>query len=417
MTSTQARSHSGANGAPAFADDFTATFQRLRAALTEVFASVEADASRPQEVARRFGLNKNLTWKLSKITSSYNGGAGVQHLPGPAGMTIFLRAMESNGASDTAVQGVRTALDDFDRMVSTHAGSRATLELMVGGISPKSLPGEALEQSRKLAFQGNSGTWAVQANLQMASFILAPSAEDPNFVDLAHVAALVGFRRLRPGVRWPLFQRRAWRDDGDDWVDTTSREHPLDPNGANGVPLIEAFCSAPLPKLEMIRIGAEAHYELPAGPVGNTGALTCTYGTISRKAGPAFRDETEPFVDLGANLNTPVEMLQLDMLVHDSLVWAMEPQPSLFSRMDGSSVHDSAVRARNRLPVLEEVQEQGRGIAPLSTSQVPRYTLLMKYVFDQLDWDPDRFVSFRFSMAYPPIPTAVLLRSELPERP
>ena len=68
-----------------FADDCRATASELRAALAAVYADVGADAARPQVVARRFRLNKNLTWKIAKVLQSTDPLETVPLVPGKIG--------------------------------------------------------------------------------------------------------------------------------------------------------------------------------------------------------------------------------------------------------------------------------------------------------------------------------------------
>ena len=52
---------------PEFPEHLQTALQALRAAIIELLSAVGADPGKPQDLARRFGLNKNLTWKVSKI--------------------------------------------------------------------------------------------------------------------------------------------------------------------------------------------------------------------------------------------------------------------------------------------------------------------------------------------------------------
>ena len=54
----------------AFEDAVPEAIQAVRGALTELLVTAGADPERPQAVARRFGLNKNLAWKVCKIINS-----------------------------------------------------------------------------------------------------------------------------------------------------------------------------------------------------------------------------------------------------------------------------------------------------------------------------------------------------------
>jgi hypothetical protein len=266
-----------------------------------------------------------------------------------------------------------------------------------------------------MAYQGNSGTWGVRARVQLSLNILAPSQSKPGMCDLAAIGGLIGFRRLRRDAQWLLFRRERWTDEAPSTVQ--EKAEPLDPQASSDdVPWVREFCSQPLPKCDVLPGLGEDQYELPSGPVGNTAALSCVYGQVMREVGPAWSDKPGEFSEIGANLITPAEHLVLDLLVHKSLVWALRPSLEIYSRMDGGAIHAHARRRRNLLAVPETVYDAGSGASALATPLAPRYTRLVQYAFDRLKWNADEFQALRVTMQYPPIPTAALLRSELPVR-
>ena len=50
--------------------DCRQALQDLRGALLELYASLGLDPHAPQQATRRFELNKNLTWKVSKLMTT-----------------------------------------------------------------------------------------------------------------------------------------------------------------------------------------------------------------------------------------------------------------------------------------------------------------------------------------------------------
>jgi len=228
------------------------------------------------------------------------------------------------------------------------------------------------------------------------------------------IAGLIGFCRLRRNARWLLFRRERWTDHAP--VVVQDQWEPLDPelSPTYGVPLLREFCSKPLPEIEATRTPGEEQYELPPGPVGNTAAFTCIYGSILRSVGPASSDKTGEFSELGSTLITPVEHLLLDVLVHRSFEWAMNPKLVAYSRMDGGAIHADARHGRNILPLPETIHDLGGGTAGLATTLVPRYSAIVAYGLERAGWNPDDFRAFRVTIDYPPIPAAILLQSELP---
>src|SRR5690606_24262474 len=129
-------------------DDFVARYEEtvlgIRTAFTELLLSAGADPARPSEIARRFQLNKNLTWMVSKIVNSPDVYAVAQHIPGTARIDSLLTAMGKAGATQREVAKLRSALDDFDRLVVEHTGDRETLELILAEMSPEEARAERL---------------------------------------------------------------------------------------------------------------------------------------------------------------------------------------------------------------------------------------------------------------------------------
>lgn len=397
-----------------FEDDYKAAAHGVRAAFTELLTSAGASPDNSRELARRFGLNKNLTWKLAKIVTGADPFAAAQHVPGPHGVEILLKAMRKGGASDVAVNEARAAIRNFERVVEVHTGDRATLELMLADLAARPTRGEHLLQNRKLAFQGNSGTFGIRAKAQLGISIMAPS-EESGQIDLIQCGGVLGLRRLRQDARWLLFRRASFTDDGT-MIGPAAGE-ALDPDFQSGMPLIGAYCSTPLPRVEVVETDREYQYELPPGPVGNQAAVNIVYGVIMRATGTAYRDEHDEFAELFCTASTPAEILQFDLAVHEDLPWAMNPEPMIYSRIDGSAIHAKSGRQRNVLPFTETVQELGRGVQNMASSHVAWQTSLYQDIFDRAGWDSNKFHGFRLTIPYPPIPTMAMLRSRLPERP
>jgi hypothetical protein len=329
-------------------------------------------------------------------------------------MEILVRALRKAGVDAAGLEAIRSALEDFDRLVSRHGGDRATLELVAGGFVPEAAQGEALLSARKAAFRGNSAIWSVQARVLLSLNVLAPSAADPRRVDVAQVRGLVDLRRLRPDVGWPLFRRQAWDRAGSQPV---AAGLPLgdarDEDGPHGVPLLRDFCSPDLPDLDVVQLGPEVEYELPPGEVGRTGEQTCIYGVLLPSTGSQHAEGDDDVCELGCTVATPVELLHSDLLVHESLGWAMQPRADVFGLLHGGPLHDRDRRDRFRLPIETEVHELGQGLSTMATPHVPRYLDLLAHVFERLGWDQSHFRGFRHLIEYPPIPAVALMAMDL----
>lgn len=410
---TNSKSQNSKTDAPPFEDHCSAALEGLQTSLTELYQSANADPEAPQVISREYGLNRNLTWKVSRIMRAEAPHEVFQHLPGAAGLDILLDAFDGHGAARERTQAVRDAITEFEHMVSLHAGDRQTLELMLDSLAPEDAPNEPLEVSRKLAFRGNSGIWGVQAKLRLRAVFLAPNAEDPSQLDIAEVSGLLGVRRFRHGAAWPLFQREKFNDDGSR---CETPELPLDPDSADPSSfLIPEFCSKPLPTIRATPTRYGLRFEQVGGELGNCGLVTCVYGSSRRKFAPRYRDELNLHGEFFSPINAPVENLMFDVLVHrDLLAEGFKLKAEVLQADSSSPLFD---RRGTALPCPERVRRLGHGKPRVVTPLAPRYGEIVEYVYRELDWDAEDFRGFRFEMKYPPLPCTVVLGYELPERP
>ncbi len=247
--------------------------------MSDLLASVGADPMRPQDVAKQLGVNKNLTWKVSKIIRETDPGMVVPQVPGKEGFRILLRATRRSGAPADLIDLAEDAIARFDDLIETHTGDRDTLELMAGHLSDEIDPARA-ETERKLSFRGNSSIWGAQARMQLCVNIIAPS-DDPDWADLAWISGLVDFTRLRADVNWTIASARKANDAGS--VLPLGDVQALDPKFGDGhtAPLLGDWCSQPIPNVA-INAGPDGmvRYQLLEGRVGHTAAATCVIGIL-----------------------------------------------------------------------------------------------------------------------------------------
>ncbi len=388
--------------------------QRIRAALAELYASAGADPATSQEVSRTVGINRNLAWKISRILGADEPLETLEHLPGAAGLAIMLEAFGEAGASATATEEVRRAVEAFDELVRDEVGDRATLDLVVGGMLPRELQAERDRAARRLAFQGNSATWGIQAEVQLSGTFYAPSPDDPTMLDAVSIGGLVGFRRLRRGIHWPLLRVNGFRQEGGVMRPFERRFEPLDPDVPAGAPpLMPRFCTGEQPPIEERAIPGGRQYEIVDGPLGNRGAVTTITGFVDRRAATCVRDADNDHGELLVNWFTPVTEAVIDLVVHRDLPLRMPPEVRLAGRLGPASVDPILTRHLEPIPFAEPIRSLGGGPPRLSTPLVPRYGEMVDLVFARMEWDPEAFVAYRLQVPFPPIPTMCMLRFAL----
>ncbi|MCC5786397.1 MAG: hypothetical protein JJU33_06840 [Phycisphaerales bacterium] len=371
-----------------------------------------ADPSDPRAISECLGLNKGLAWKISKIVQAEDPFVVLQQMPGAPGLRMFVRANERAGVGDKPLGAVKEAIAEYDRMITLHSGDRATMEIMGSTLSPSSRQ-QIDEQHRKQFFQGASSIWGVQARTILKLGLVGPS--DHKTLDFVSINALIDLKRLRQVASWPLAVRHAINDDGTQM--TTNRIEAIDGrfSGPDDPPLMADFCSQPLPEILTRTSDGQSSFELAGGRVGNTGAMTCVFGTVQRSDIPFFATPENQWGGQIASCDTPAELLIMDMYVHSSLPFPMPPEAVWQSHM--SALPPPLEQDPIQLPLHERVQDLGSGPLPVATPEVKAYNKLARAAFDRVGWDPSEFRGFRIKLVYPPCPTSLMLRYPLPERP
>ena len=391
---------------PSFEEHLESSALALRDALAALVREVGLDTSVPLRLSKALRVDKSLAWKICRVIDERDPIQLVRYVPGSSGLEIFLNAVVEAGASDGAVDGGRAAIAGFDRMVEVHAGDRATLQTMLHGTARDA---ELRRQAslRKLAFQGNSATLGVQARVHLRVGVIAPNADDPSLFDEAVSVGLVGLRRLRPGVRWPI----AVRDVTLDAEGRRIRGRPIDEEGGEDPPFVPEFCSSPMPRIGLHQMAdGTILYELEPGPVGNTGAVTCVLATHLRAIRERQDSSAGRWRDHQLRLVTPVELVVGDLFVHRSMR-AASPEPIVFSAAAGVLSPEALGRGGTRLPLPERIRTLNGAPA---IEGVDWYGRLVGRLFERMGWAASEFECYRIEIEYPPIPASLVMREHLP---
>jgi hypothetical protein len=396
-----------------FVEDAKGVLQELRNALAFLVDSAGADATQPQEMSRRFGLDKTLTWKIARIVCDNDAWGAASHIPGKAGIRTFVDALERAGASPQKAQSVRSAMEQYERLIEVHSGDRDTFEIMLGSVSDQ-LGKKQAEANRKMAYQGNSAMCGVQTRGQLCMQFVAPNS-NPDLLDTAIICGFVDFRRLRPDALWAVASRMVISDDGT--LNTPHSPSPMDPAiSSTDVPLIREFCSDPVPDLRIVESAGRCRYEFKEGPIGNTAAATCILGWMGRGAVCKYRTASELFGEHLVYTSTPAEVLMLDLYVHRSCAFALKPEVAVYTNLPGGPIYPNDGRERGLIPVFEEIIDLGAGPPDTTAPTFPRYGQMVEYGIARLGHAPKDFHGFRFRLRYPPIPAVALYRYELPQK-
>lgn len=385
----------------------------VKGALHTVIASFPRPATGPSELARRLDIHQTLAWKILRIAGSHDLFLDVQYLPGVEGIEIFLAAAQAAGIDATLLAPVRAAVGEFQLLVETYAGDRASLEQMLSALSEDQRVQADSRPFRKAGFRCACSMLGAKAGVRVLSKVLHSSA-DGRTMDIALIRGFINMRRIRPGAPIPLARVVVLDNDGS--ARRESAAEPIDPSGVHaGVPLLGAFCSNPLPQ---IRIGmgpdGTPEHQLADAPVGERAATTVYSGEVRLAAASRFRDEHNLVSNTAVSIRLPIERLVIDVWVHRELGFETAPAALLFGELCGTPWYKQVARHADRLPLAERPVTLGSGLGRARLSDAPAYVDVMRFGFARLGWNPEEFLLHRLSVEYPMVGTALVMQLPLP---
>ncbi len=396
---------------------FEADTMRAVSAARAAFASIIElkcpGSNAVSSIAAAFKIHRKLAWQLIKATYSDDPFVAARHMPTPKGIEVWTKSMRDLGMPTELIAAIKAADARFQDLVQTHAADRAEFDMLVES-TRSGADRHDEERRRQQSFEGNSFTWGARCKVQLALCVLMPSEDRPGFFHVVQVKGLMGFRQTRPGLRWVVNQSVAVDDNVQE--EAAMQRVPIDPAAAaahNGVPVIPAFCSQPMPKLERtVAAGGMMQDELAPTEVGLSGERTLVTGEVLRNIAPAHATENDKVAHFGTAVRTPAEMLHFDLFVHAALFGNVARELRVFSDMASPIAFSDA----DALKVSDTISRLGRGLDMAQAPDLVGYRSLAASIFERLETSPADYELYRVRMAYPPMPTTVMFKHDLPPR-
>ncbi len=389
------------------------TLERLQTACVATLEAIPNPITRATDLARELQIENKLGWQIYRVVQATNPLAAAAHVPSTTSLRAVLKTLERRNFPDSVTKKFARATDDFDELVTTHAGSRDVFNTMISSLVATKNTDSINLQHRRAAFRANRHIWGVQAKTQIKMFFLHPSDDQEN-VDLATVGGHVDLLRLRHDAPLIISSSRLASDDN---ADIQTSRLPLDPRGVNelGIGLLPDFCSEPnLQFKAMQRESGSVIAELVSRDVGNTGAVTYLAGWIARQVAPRWRCENNEKIIFNSMLRIPCEWQILGLLLHRDIGDHESICNAIYSGYQDELPFPSDLRRLEDLfPAHELKMHTCRGSLVASSPQVPRLAEIVQNVFDRLGWDADTFSEYRTCISYPVVPSTLQTQFQL----
>lgn len=353
--------------------------------LSSVLDRIPGRPQRPQELARTLGINKDLSSRVMGALRKREALAAVHQLPGPVPLRQLVRAATKAGIDDQVANQARKAIDQFDNYVREEFGARSNLQ---GLLSTRVL--DAREQlhstSRQAVFRGISGIRGSEVDALMVTFLMYPSATNPERCDTSVLNAYFGIRRSRPNAQFAFTSLRVSRDEESE----DEESH-----------LLEEFCSpTPLP-LESTRDGQLMRHRLNCQEFGKrhvTDLVTCEHYRSNHPQEPGSQVPRWFY----ATIDHPARLLLFEVLIHKDLWQGIEPELTVHdTAVRGEVVPQDPARQSDRLELLEGIESFASPASAPRCTGVPRYAEMIQHVAAVQGWSSDDFRSHRVQCQYP----------------
>lgn len=388
----------------------------LQRAIRELIQSTPGPKERPKDLKATLGIPYKLAWQIHTLAHAADPVSQAGNVPGPTAIARFAEAAARRGAPADAVASVDNALKRYERLVSTHGGSRSAFDSIISGMSQAGAT-QADLTSRRAVFNGQSHLLGIHADTHLACYICNQNATNPGLVDVINIRGLIGLRRFRRDVSWVVSTSDQSTDKGEPPKHGTVE--PLAPPAeASMAGLIPQFCSQPTPVLKRTEhpLGI-TNVEVEPNGVGAQSSISCLLGHVYRGMSPRYRDESFHSHRNGVRVRTPCKVLVLDTLVRSALFQDSSPTAAAYTDHRVIGATNMIGRECDRLPLRETVTFLGRGREVLGTNDVPQYEQLIRYAMDRTGWDIEEFDVYRLRIEYPAMPSSVVVHFDLPEKP
>ncbi|MCH8824785.1 MAG: hypothetical protein IH984_14905 [Planctomycetes bacterium] len=392
--------------------------RELKASLLVLIGSIPGagEIKKAADLQRALRIRTTLAWQVYKFALSADPLAEGCNIPGVGALKRFLDEAVKHGVPTNCLDSCRSAISSFEELIETHAGSRTAFDSMIASLTADGSD-QIDAQQKRAAFRANSHIWGVQAKTRLACYIYDVAANATDKMDVAVIRGLVDLRRLRSGASWTIARIGISDDDGKS-RHPVIRE-PIDPQGEiiKGVPLLRAFCSEPIPTFtSMPAAFGMTNVQIEGDSIGNQSSITCILGDISRCALARYQDEHNLQQTSQALVRTPCEVLIHDVLVGKGIMGDISPELAIYGdHRSGDAIPEE--RECDLLPMRESITYLGKGPSVMHTPDIPGYAEMIQYTFDRLGRDGSLFDVYRCRVEYPVMPSSVVVRFDLPQRP
>ena len=376
----------------------------------------EGVALSSRSCADALGIDKTLGWVCTRIATVADVAATLGSLPGRPGWSKVLRGLRKAGCPSDLVEAADAAFTSIYERMHSRGLDRVTIRSIASG--RLDTQGQADKEARLRRQQHESARliWGVSREASISAYLVAPSRVDPSQVDLVQLDFSHDLQRNRVGPPWNIYASAHSTKDPSK-ASEAMRGESLDADA--GCPLMPAFTSVGAFGSELLGNDSGSRWlcDFADRSPKRQGPLQAAFGEVSRLVGSRWQARTEPPIAIGRPMGVPTGVTVFDVLLHREIALATEPYAALYATI----VHDPNRLAwpdRTRLPMSGETMVVEAPALPSDLRSVSAtYRKMLAAGAAALGAEPEAFTIHRTVMLHQPIPTTMVVRFNLAEKP
>ncbi|MCK5132638.1 MAG: hypothetical protein KAR40_10870 [Candidatus Sabulitectum sp.] len=380
----------------------------LKNATIAVVSSLPQDPRTGTQISKALGLDKTLTWKIVKFIDGKDIYSSTKYIPGASSYGSFLRAAEKKGASRRGAADADIAYQAFLQLIKRYTGDRASLDLMLLGVSEAGRKKSMYEQ-KKTCFRAQRFINGASASVSFLASIL------PEPTDMTTIFAIRGYTNLlryRPNAI-PLYDLPRITESDLALTNNALQFSPIFQESIpfdGGIPYYTKYCTCNMPQNQtdtvlIDDIMPESNDDSFSSVDLVTAQRVRTMGLLEKRKS---KGEKTYQVHLTYGISFPSEIAYMDVFVHKSIRLG-SPKCRVCNELAGSqsNKHHHARADAERFRYDEEVTNMGLGVFCSQIREIPWYTEMLSETFQFLQLKEEEFEMHRVCVEYPYLPSSI----------
>lgn len=383
----------------------------LSEALAVALADVVRDPTAVRACGRVLGVDKNLAWRLVRLSEASDLASVLSSRPGSRGWNLARSALVRAGCKASLVDSLSAAREAFEQEIVDRRIDGQTLRFLAYGGLETDKSRTEIRKIRRDAAEMAAIRFGTRAHALVTSYLATPTGED-DLLDLCSMTMLLGLRRIGPGPNLEIHRGTVTESD-------SRMERFCAAIGAHrGAGSLVTSLSSPDAAEQLIVTAdpARSIVHFRGDEASPAAGIDLTFIESLPRAAYTFARHAGEIGSYGAPVLVPTAWFVLEVLVDRSVRWGGTAEAAMFSQIAGPS---NRVRYFDpqRLPMVETPES---GASTLLPPELEGWRALHRSALERAAAAAGReladFEMHRLTFAHPPLSTNLVMRWRLPIR-